>query len=385
MHRIPIGPRVGLSDLESWKTLDPVIEFTVSKNSGFQVFVEGVATSWLYQLVSEGTRIEIATTCNVLQNPDAGELSDGLSFFRSLFGSALIHMATVVRDDQGEVRTAALRELAWREITTGRGHIGSGALRCLVAREPDLPVPECLIESSRAQFPSRRRFVSWLAECGRKLGAGQEFGATRTEESVATFLYEAARNSHEHGRHAPEFSRRSGIRGVIAQKIRVARQGELAGRTDLSPFLKDYFERAWAFREKDLLFVAFTVTDFGPGIHRSLPPIDGELPRECLARAFLPGESRKPSGSALGRGEGLPKLLEAYRGLKALLFVQAAELLTFADFSLLSPSSDISEVAWGDFPERHPNRIGTSLTLVWPVDTDRQGELEFPSGAEPDG
>ncbi|MCT7307124.1 hypothetical protein [Ralstonia wenshanensis] len=167
------------------------------------------------------------------------------------------------------------------------------------------------------------------------MGFRRLLGST-AESSVVSFVYESLRNSWEHGISLDPHRGARSTRALIIEKIVLQQAEDLASR-QISPELKDYLTRvAEANRgELGLGVICLSVADQGNGIQATLPISPdhaGETDTERLARAFIPGESRKATG-VVQRGLGLPNIVAAAHNLQALLRITSGNLVASQDFS----------------------------------------------------
>jgi hypothetical protein len=394
--RIRIQEHTSLNAIASWLQVgDEGLVFCISGESSFAPLTEGVALGVLHDLARRHVPIGVETTVTY----DVRTV-ERLSILESLFGLALALSAQFVKPpNQADVHGELAAEL-WGRVLKSRGVVGKGNRTGLVFRDPDYWIPHRL-RTENVSFPLRDQFRSELLKILRDQGFPRE-GYSRTENDAITFLYEAARNSHEHARVDINARAISSIRGIIAERIALSSPAELPGRHDfnppswtldlgmdtaatelpsrhdLNPPLHEYIQRVWhTVSSKMRLFYALTVAALGPGIHNTLPALPGESSWDRLTRAFQPGQTRKKKTGDLDAGLGLAKLRASAERLHALLFVRSSDLLAFADFSSPSVDSDPAILRpWPDEQLRMGNS-GTSLTLLWPAlpDGGDQGTL----------
>lgn len=338
------------------------------KDFGFSLFAEGVALGILRGYASANRPYELS-----LSFPFTSAAPDSVmdeTPLGSLFGLSAAYGAHRVIDSRGvEVQTQLLEAL-WSSVQRGGGEVGDGKRRYLVFRDPDYSVPHCLRHSSAKSFPIPSEFELLIRQMCLKLTGQGTAGLPSSESSVITFLYEAVRNSHEHGRYDKNGQLIPGIRGVIAEKYIFESAGSMMKRKDLPDAIKGYLARLWQAKpgsssgeHRKRMFFSFTVSDFGQGIQNTLPAVVNESSWVRLNRAFSPGESRKPHGDDLNRGLGLAKVWRAAARLKAFLFVSSADLMGYKDFSgETAVTGPLLEKAGST-----PGRLGTSITLLWPV------------------
>ena len=368
---IKLGPYTSVKAASTWLAAEARPgAFSVVKDFGFSLFAEGVALGILRGYTNANRPYELS-----LSFPFTTGVSDSVmneTPLGSLFGLSAAYGAHRVTDSRGiEIQTELLDAL-WSSVQKGGGEVGDGKRRYVIFRDPDYSVPHCLRHSSAKSFPIPSEFESLIRQMCLKLTGQGTAGLPFSESSIITFLYEAVRNSHEHGRYDKNGQVITGIRGVIAEKYIFESAGAMMKRKDLPEPIKHYLARLWqpepgsltgegAHRGK-MLF-SFTVSDFGQGIQNTLPAVENESPWVRLNRAFSPGESRKPRGDDLNRGLGLTKVWRAAAKLKAFLFVSSADLMGYKDFSSgTSANGPLLEKAGST-----PGRLGTSITLLWPV------------------
>lgn len=117
---------------------------------------------------------------------------------------------------------------------------------------------------------------------------------------------------------------------------------------------------------REFTLVSFTVSDLGPGIHRTLPPQDDESSWLRLLRAFKSGESRKPAGIEVARGQGFSTMLNSLHALKGLLFVKSAELIGWRDGNLLQ---ELDTPVLTRQVHSTSSLVGSSVSLSWVLPT----------------
>jgi hypothetical protein len=355
-----------LSDVAGWLR-DGAAEMTfiVWPNSDFTTAVEGVALTVLRELWASGRVIHVDCRFGV----EAAVRVQDLGLFDGLFGLCLAVVAKTIRSASSDQVRPALLQRLWDRVRQGRGCIGHGKRLAIVSRDPDVPVP-AILRTGSTHFPQRAHFAPVLQGVAHDMGFGN-FGLrkrtilTADEEAALTFLYETARNSHEHGRHDRDDRAVHGIRGTIIERLIFTSRGEVDARSTLPEWQRQYAARVWPRMERSKRIVAYTVVDLGSGIQNTLPPVvPEESPWDRLNRAFRDGETRKPKGTDVEAGVGLYKVAQAAMNLKALLVVKSGELLGFADFS-------VDRHAGSPFLEPWPEGLDvghqcTSVTLMWP-------------------
>ena len=365
MLEAQITRHTGLDEIAAWT--GPQLTLRCSQQSSFGVFAEAVAIAKLNELSAAGTDLTLEYSTAL----PAGPLTDAsLGVLNQPFGIAALQIARALRDHTGnDVRASVLKRL-WSELNAAQGFLGGGSRVFALARDPDVPVPQFLRERTEQMFPLRGTFARFLRRAAHAL-AGEDFAYGSAETELVTFLYESAQNSFEHAREDAAGNPIRGTRGLAIQKILFNSRDELQQR-QLTPLLATYVNRIWPSDEPRLKIFALTAFDVGPGIHHTLPPIAGESPRQRFTRAFEKGESRKPQSAGANRGYGLPILLDSLQAsqqLRSLLYVSAAEIMAFRDYS--------ASGSWEFVTTEYPKRTGTALTLLWPIipKLDGQGTL----------
>jgi hypothetical protein len=359
-NRVRLGDAVSLTDVEGWgKGSATAITFELTKQSAFSMLAEGVAVAKLYELARKGVAVSVEVPFAKL---------DDLLYRRprvleGLFGLALVALANSVRDAYGGEAKLALQSSLWSYMQSSLGKLGFNKRSSIVSRDPDYPIPFCLQSERNDDFPLPKQFGVVLRSVGQGLGGGSAFGRNLLEDHLLTFLWEAAKNAHEHARYDSNGQPLAGIRGIVAEKQVFLNSRELAGRKHVPELVRSYLQRLWKVWAKDQVVVCFTVSDLGPGIHRTVPQVQGESEWQRLNRAFEIGVSRKPAGSGPNRGVGLDQILEAAVRLRALLFVRSAELVGFKDFSNLSEIPP--KFTLDCWPETIKIDCGTSISLLW--------------------
>jgi hypothetical protein len=351
-------------DVASWAAARDSLDLSISRQSSFALGVEGVAVSVLSEVA---TRAAIHVKCSFDPLEDIAERGHGaqLGLFDTLFGLATMTCArTVTIGRSNENIRGLLLERVWRRLQEGRGIVGDGKQRSLVCRDPEEPLSETL-RTPDGSFPRRDKFGAILFEEARSIGTGARKRYSAAEEDAITFIYEAAKNSFEHGRHDERGAPIRGVRGVILKKISFTSREDLVRRGDLTSLQRDFFLRQWPDLRESRLATSYTVSDLGVGIHRTLPALTAEeTPWERLERAFRPSQSRKARGVDIESGMGLPKLCAAAKRLRAFLLIRSSELSAYCDFSARDMDPDHVELA----PmENDTDARGTALTLIWSV------------------
>ena len=286
-----------------------------------------------------------------------------LGSLRSLFGLCLAYDAVSVVGKNGDDIKKDVLSALWKELQDQKGEFGDEEHRYVVFREPDTPIPACLGKTVPGKFPSRSSFGSFLSRSADAIGV--TIRQSPTEDQITTFLYEAARNSHEHGRLGPTNEGLIGFRGIIGSRFLQSDLTESDGFPCVYVALREFERRLVRLGGKSTVLLAYTVTDFGRGIQHTLPAkATAETPEQRFIRAFRSGESRKARGTATSVGEGLDKVLSACRALGAFVFVHSAGLLAFADFSD-SGDGSMEQVLQKSI-QASTTDIGTAVTVIWP-------------------
>lgn len=358
------------SSLFSAAKINESPHFVLSRASGFSLLAEPAALSFIYCCHRKG---DSPTADIQFTTPNLDELDDSgagkLGILNSLFGLALLDTALTIRDRAGQDIQNPLFSSLWDLIIARRGVLGAGDYTVFVSRDPSMPIPEILRDPARAGdrrvFPYRDTFAAVLSTVADEMGIATDLGLGSAEQALMTFLYEIARNAHEHGR------TQEGMRGIIVQKFRALSRDELERRAVFPLEMRPYLTRVWSPNTAKGVLIAITIVDTGPGIHRTLPSKPDESEWDRLCRALLPGESRKPTGLP-GRGEGFSNVLQALRSceaLRAFLLVRSGDLLGYRDFTERDePNDDNADpYSLSEWPQKTRGAIGSSLTLLWPI------------------
>jgi hypothetical protein len=362
MPEAHITRRTGLDQIAAWA--GPHLTLRCSQQSSFELFAEAAAIAKIQELTVAGTELTLAYSTAFPPGP----LADAsLGILNQPFGIAALQVAHSLRDHTGsDARAGVLRQI-WQELTTAQGFLGSGSSVFALARDPDVPVPQFLRERTEQMFPLRGTFARFLRRAAHAL-AGEDFAYGGAETELVTFLYESAQNSFDHAREDPEGNPIRGTRGLTIQKIVFNSRDEVEPR-QLTPLVTAYINRVWPSDEPHLKIFALTTFDVGPGIQHTLPALNGESAQQRFTRAFAKGVSRKPQSAGANRGYGLPVLLDSLQAsqqLKSLLYVSAAEIMSYQDFS--------TNGTWEFLTTEYPKRTGTALTLLWPIIPQREGQ-----------
>jgi hypothetical protein len=365
MPEAHITRQTSLDDIAIWA--GPQLTLRCSQQSSFDVFAEAVAIAKLQELMAAGADLTLEYSTAL----PAGPLADAsVGILNQPFGIAALQVARTLRDHTGtDIRAGVLKQL-WHELTTAQGFLGGGSRVFALARDPDVPVPQFLRERTEQMFPLRGTFARFLRRAAHAL-AGEDFAYGAAETELVTFLYESAQNSFEHAREDITGNPIRGTRGLAIQKIVFNSRDEVQQRR-LAPLLAAYISRIWPSDEPRLKLFALTTFDVGPGIQHTLPAIVGESPEQRFTRAFEKGQSRKPPSAGANRGYGLPVLLDSLQAsqrLRSLLYVSAAEIMAYRDYSGANN--------WEFLTTTYPKHTGTAMTLLWPIipQLDGQGTL----------
>lgn len=330
MATLRITERTSADDVLAWD-LSRCESIRISKRSGFESGAQGLAVAGLASL--EPGKNEVSLECEFDEPGDWPELIT--TPLASAFGFALARRVKRITFSGKPASSTFKAQLGQLYKQTG-GVLGVGTSRAVVCADPVYPLPPSLLESNNPggsdTYPPPSAFAAMLSRITQEMGFSQLLASTE-EASLVSFIYEALRNSLEHGIPSAPAHRARSTRALIVEKI-VLQGANLANR-HLSPDLKQYLERVQEASSEGLgLGVAcFTVADQGEGIQSTLPPKADETPQARLARAFQQGESRKPSG-VVSRGLGLPAVVSAAHHLNALIRVTSRNLDMGQDFSL---------------------------------------------------
>jgi hypothetical protein len=331
MTSIRIPERASVEDVLSWD-VPACSTIRLTKRASFEPGAQGLALALLSILPSS----EVVVECDFGEPSTPAEVVATL--FSSAFGFSLARLARRL-NFEGKSSSPAFKPLLSTTYKGVGGVLGIGTSRSAVCADPVFPMPPLLAAKNPSEgsqgadpFPAPSAFAAFLNNIVTEMGFRSLLRSSE-EAGVVAFVYEALRNSWEHGRSSEPVRRARGTRALIVEKL-VLQGGDLSGRR-LSPELKDYALRINEAHgsELGLGVVCLTVADQGNGIANTLPAKEGETATERLIRAFAPGESRKPA-SVVQRGLGLPKLVSSAHQLQALLRVSSAGLTIGQDFSL---------------------------------------------------
>lgn len=364
MTRIDLHGVISLATISTWPSgqVDTIC-FRITRAASFELFAEGVAVSLLGHYVRNSIAIQVDCTFDPIDGTTGG-------IFASLFGLSLAQHASHFRieTDQNALTNhiERVRQALWTHVLQSKGEIGDGKRRTIVFRDPDYVVPECLTDDRSDRFPLPSKFATRLVSVAKSMGVSDDIGASTAERSLVNFLYEASRNSHEHGRIDETGRGVRGIRGIIFEKLVFASQQELQSRSLQSASLSKYLNRVWEQSSFRKILLSVTVTDVGVGIQNTLQPLEKEDSWNRLLRAVFTPASRNPTPDEMERGRGLPKIVEAASRLGAFLLISSGELHAYCDYleELKYPESPILF----RFTEGGaPRSIGTSISIVWPI------------------
>jgi len=330
-NAISIGERTDAAEISEWLRSIGDVEFVLSAKSGFEFATHALAVSAVHSIIARGQKVTFRTTFDA-----ASAIERGDTILASMFGVALLARGQMVdgraaRAQHGE----QLFQHMWDKILHNGGRLGSGIRTYVFCRDPDMPLPEAFRGGVGARrFPLRQRFAHVLAEERRSiLGSPSASTDHQSAEDLTTFLYEAAKNAHEHGFEDKNGRLVRGIRGIVSEKLVLNQVSEVSR---LSSALQEYVKRT-----KAATLLAYSVIDNGVGIHSTLPPIlnKPESPIDTLNRAFMDGQTRKARGMEIDAGLGLGKLRDACIRTKSHLAVKSGDLLADRDCSVFVDST----------------------------------------------
>ncbi len=361
-HRL--DESLSLEDVGIWaSTKSSPLHLVVGSNARCDLLVEQVARAKLREIHLRRQPVRVRCTGAALHSP-SGEETVRYELFSSLLGLELMYSAESIIDSSGDDVRKRLLAHTWLTRTKGHGVLTGGRRRAIVARDPDSPIPPCFRDGARMAFPRRDTVADTVVQSGREMTGDTAFGASGTEQHVATFIYEALLNCHEHGRTTVDGVAVPGIRGTSIEKLRFPSKAEIAARRHLPNFVRDYLANVWDYMKVAQQALAITVSDNGPGIHTSLPSRTGETKRDRLSRAFSPMQSRKPRGGNIPRGLGLDNVIASSIRLAALIIVRSGGILATLDCSQAPPSN--SPPPWKFLSEDLGVHLGTDISIIWP-------------------
>lgn len=329
MTTIRLTERVATDDVVDWQLATcTVIRF--GKRGSFEPGAHGLALATLAGMNLPAQ--DVLLDCEFDEPTNKQEVEATL--FSGAFGFALTRVVKRIQF-AGRPASAKFKPLLSAVYREGGGILGIGASVSVVCPDPVFQLPPALLTDEESEgpdsYPPPSAFTLLLRKVLKDMGFRRLLGSTE-ESSIVGFVYEALRNSLEHGMPGDAARRSRSTRALIVEKV-VLHASDLAGRR-LSPELKQYLERIAEANEGSLgLGIAcLTVADQGQGIQGTLPEKAEESEDARLARAFEPGESRKPAG-VVSRGLGLPKVVSAAHHLQALIHVASGNLVVGQDFS----------------------------------------------------
>lgn len=332
MTTIQVQERTALDDVLAWR-LSSCETLRLTKRSSFEPGAQGLALATLATLKPSASSVLLE--CEFDEPTDLAQLE--ATAFASAFGFAIVRLVRRIHFF-GKPASEGFKPLLSALYKTHGGILGSGSTRSVVCPDPVFSLPPVLGQAGRIPspefFPPPSSFTLLLNSLVETMGFRRLLASTE-ESSVVSFVYEALRNSWEHGLSIDSARRARSTRALIAEKI-VLQRGDLANR-HLSKELKEYLGRITEANRGDLGLgvICLTVADQGDGIQTTLPPksgMPGETAIQRLARAFLPGESRKPAG-VVKRGLGLPSVVSAAHHLQAYIRITSGNLVISQDFS----------------------------------------------------
>lgn len=356
-----------MEDVLSWNL--PACDcIRISKRSSFEPGAQGLALACLASLNHRSTR---AVLCCEFEEPQT-ETAFEETLFASGFGMALSRLVPRI-EFQGVACSEAFKVLLAEVYKTKEGILGAGNSMSVVCPDHVFSLPPALtrLGDGTDDYPPPSAFQQLLTRLVQQMGFQQLLGSAE-ESSIISFIYESLRNSLEHGISADAVRSRRSTRALIIEKLVL--QGDISQR-QLSHELKEYLERIVDSHRGALGLgvVCLTVADQGDGIQATLPSKGDETSVQRLARAFEPGESRKPAG-IVSRGLGLTSVVSSAHRLQALVRITSGSLQVGQDFSLAVdkyPRLDFDNVRKlsGETPR------GTAVSIFFPelgVDLDQK-------------
>jgi hypothetical protein len=370
MHgRILIADTISSEAIAGWEASDSnEVVFEIRRTSAFEMFADVDAIVKLHELQSTSTQIALEFTFNLPANFLDHFLHEGFGAFSGLFGLSLVLSARRI-SVRGSAVSTGLADRVWEGVMRRNALIASYLKGHIVFRDPDYPIPSCLPRRDLG-FPYPTGFKKVVRELSAAIPefGGRSFGTDIAEERLLEFLYETARNAHEHAR--PRSSNRTlaQVRGISVEKRTIK---GLRIPATLTTAFNEYLARTRSrFGAYDSLVVA-TVVDLGPGIQNTLPAQPGESAPQRLVRAITTRASSKPASTDTTRGLGLPNVISAAQRLHALLVFSSAGLVASIDATREAPSV-VCHVGTA--------RLGTAVSLVWPAVQQSTDQVElFPS------
>lgn len=357
MTTIRILERTSMEDVLSWKMPDCSV-IRLSRRSSFEPGGQGLALSSLAALNPQCSHLLLS--CDFEEPQSDADFDD--TPFSSAFGFALIRVVKKI-EFNGKTASNFFKIRVGKFYKAREGILGSGSSTSVVCPDPVFFLPPALAKLGAGEedsYPAPSAFQALLTRVVQRMGFSRLLGSS-AESSVIDFVYEALRNSQEHGITTDQSRRSRSTRALIVEKLVL--QGNLAHR-QLSDELRDYVERIVEYnRDLGLGLVCLTVADQGDGIQATLPPRTDESAEARLARAFESGESRKPTG-VVKRGQGLPSIVSSAHHLQALVRITSSDLQVGQDFSLT-----ISPYPKMDFDRIHRLPVvprGTSVSIFFP-------------------
>lgn len=357
MTTIRIHERISTEEVLSWRVLDCSV-IRLGRRGSFEPGGQGLALSSLAAINPQSSPLVLA--CDFDEPQSAEDFDD--TPFSSAFGFALVRVVRRI-EFNGQVASDSFKVRIGNWYKEKEGILGSGSSTSVVCPDPIFFLPPALAKHSAGEddsYPAPSAFQALLARLVQRMGFSRLLGSS-AESEIIDFVYEALRNSQEHGVTTDPYRRSRSTRALIVEKLVL--QGNLANR-QLSDELRDYVERiVEGNRNLGLGVVCLTVADQGDGIQTTLPPRIDESDEARLARAFEPGESRKPTG-VVKRGQGLPNIVSTAHRLQALVKITSGDLQISQDFSLSDhpyPKIDFDRVR-----RLAVNRRGTTVSIFFP-------------------
>jgi hypothetical protein len=353
---IAIGPHVTFSAVKAW-TYAPRLRVSVVSAPAFEAGVMGIAMARLSAFVNRGARISLT-----LQKDLPKEAQD---FERTIWCSPFGFLLLLIAHDSfladKPLDMQLVKKLAFDNYRQQLGGIGKGNQIHWISIDPAIPLPPILPLSEEKGFPTPSDFAELISTSVQRMGTFVL--SSVTEQPIASFIYETARNSYEHGRIDSAGSTTRGIRSISLERLIFANRGEVSQR-NLPDHLKTYFRTLFNDGRFGRQVFCLSIMDQGLGIQGTLPSMPHETSVQRLSRAFRDGESSKPQGEA-NRGLGLSNVLFAARDLGALLQIYSAGLFVYQDF--LNPDDKYPALAPSVIDEaKGADLQGTVISLFIP-------------------
>lgn len=366
--KINITNNIKIEDInEQWNDteLTGEVEFSITKESSFCIFAEGVALAFLRQFVEARVNVSI----NIERDLTATKVFDSYPIFSTIFGFELLYQSKVMKVSSvinNSIR-GELGNLVWKSILSSGGTISTESRSVSVFSRHDYLVPRALriTNEDSDSLPKYNGFKESFNEILKPIsGDGIQKDNTYIFDDLIEWMFHSWENVHEHGRFSNENGEEyyKGINGISINRYAASSQESTEQRSDLTSGTKAYLNKILNAREisQGKPIIVASCMDSGEGIQNTLG--NGSL--DSLRNSFIDGITRKATLPREKAGFGLGKLIVKTFEQKAYLSIVSANYHLEIDLYSYQTIKDALEHAI--VSEIKNKKMGTSITILWP-------------------